>query len=149
MLTLYQYLDEKLGRDLTTPEKAVTAYRHRIALFEALFDGENVRNRSWAYAYFHHYLAEALFRCGETEEGFEMLEKAVAYYEEWFSIPVGTELADTGIFDRHTQVKRGYITPETVLRSFENDRRPEGFVLASEDERYRILTARIRKYISE
>lgn len=147
MLTLYQYLDQKFEMNLTTPEQKISAYRHRIALFDALFTGKNARNRSSRYASFHQNLAEALFRCGKTDEGFDALETAVACYEEWFAIPVGTELTDNGIFDRCSIKKRGRTNPESVLRTLAGDRIPAGFAAVAEDNRYRDLVKRIRKYL--
>lgn len=147
ILTLHQYLDQKFEMNLTTPEKAVAAYRHRIALLDALFVGENAVYRRSSYAFFHMMLAEALFRCGTMEEGDEMLEKAVDYYEEWFAIPAETEFVYTGIFDKITGRKHGYTTPEKVLRFLDGDRRPTGFAAVAEDERYLALVGRIRRHV--
>ena len=62
------------------------------------------------YAMNHLRLAEALFGCGEKDEGYRALETGLALFEEWTTIPDGTalELGEEWLFRGVKAVKNGW-----------------------------------------
>lgn len=142
MMMLFQYLHEKLGTVTKTPEEALLASRHRIALIDALFTEENALYMRHLYAWDHMNLSIALFKLGNKEEGYTVLSKAIDYFEEWFAVSQN-EQKYVGIFDTIVHPAARY-TPTVVLKYFEGEHLL--FASISKEERYKTLVDRIRKY---
>ena len=146
MMQLFQYLHEKLGTVNKTPEEALLANRHRIALIDSLFTGNNALCMRHLYASDHMNLAGALFALGNKEDGYTALSKAIDCFEEWFTASQ-KEQQYIGIFDTLVQPAARRTTPATVLKNFEGERRLPRFDAVAEEERYKILIERIKKHI--
>lgn len=146
LIQLFRYLHEKLSTVNKSPEETLLASRHKIALIDALFTEENALCIRHLYAYDHLNLAGALFELDSKEEGYVALTKAIDCFEEWFAASQ-KEQRFVGIFDTLVQPASQRTTPATVLKNFEGGQRLPRFAAVAEEERYKALADRIRKYI--
>ena len=111
-------------------------------MLDALYGGENAICEKFHYAFNQMQLASALFACGEKEEGYAALDRAVQDFEEYFAIPEGEELHFVGLFD--TLIAKRSRASKDILPFLEGNRQFKGFQTVAEEERFKMLADRIR-----
>ena len=145
MMQLFQYLHEKLKPVNSTPEETLLAYQHRIALLDALFIGENALQIQHYYAFNYMHLSGSLFVLGRKDEGYAALSKAVDSLGKWMTV-VGQTQNYSGIFDTMVRSARKNYNMQAYIRLLDGEHRHPGFSSVCEEERYKALVDRIRKY---
>lgn len=149
MYQLYSYLREKLTFGVQSPEENIMALRYKIAVTNALFNGENLKWELFTHAYSYIKLASLLFEVGEKTEGYEVLEKGISLCEEYLSIPVGTELCGVGIFDTIKRKMKydARTRAERAIMLLAGERKLSGFTFVSDDKEYQNLVKRVERYL--
>lgn len=92
-LQLVLHMLERPKRNRGNAERAVAWFKYSMGMCEFLGEGKGVP-RAWLglYASCCFRAACALFGCGQRDEGYNYLERALELYAKWTEIPDGTPL---------------------------------------------------------
>ena len=100
------------------PEKGLAWAEHRMRTVESLWAEDGIPP-AWLGLYAEASLQASWFAmdCGKTDEGYEHLDRAFAYYEKWAEIPDGTclDVGDPMIFGGVKAIKKewDYAVPKS------------------------------------
>ncbi len=145
MYQLYSYLREKMALGIQSPKEKIAAYRHQIALINAVFGEDNLVCEKGTLAIAHIRLASALFEVDEKAEAYETLEKGITLYQEYCALPEGTELCYVGLFDTKTRLinQSACERVEKMITFLKGNKMMDGFKRVADDDRYQRLIARL------
>lgn len=158
------------GRSWCAPERNTARKKLQIRTLETLGENGEIPT-AWLGLYADTFLvaAASLMECGDTEEGYEYLEKAFELFEKWDKIPDG-ELLDTGnrfvfggikVFKGKNMILLPDGTKEPVINgswifNFNGERMYYGmtalhgwewFNKVREEERFKEMVERVKKLI--